>query len=224
MRFIRRCILFASISISMKAVSAQAMLARRRMVSTLMPRVCAAGEIDVAQPRAVFLHHDQVGGGGKLRRGPTASDSTISAWRPALRAQLLGGVDQPHLGREQRCRALAHALAPAGEIALVVGEEIGIGGDCAPSAWSGSSTTPTTRRKRSSSTTSTGALRVGTGLRNFRSRRFEIELERLQHAARSCCRCRSAPSTRRSARASKCFLTSAKTASGTSMSRVMVSA
>ena len=117
----------ASISISPKACSAQEMLARRRSVRSFTPLAAQAAASMLRRPRPNFC--------STLRRGAAARSSgrreTIP--RPAPRS-LSGWPASPLRMATSRtsagikaARSLPHPRAPAGEIRLVGGHEIGEG-------------------------------------------------------------------------------------------------
>ncbi len=88
----------------------------------------AGGLIDIARQRAEFLHHLEVGVGRKLLRSDFEPLDDERAASRQGREQLLLRRHDACLRRKQRANALAHARHIAGEIRLVVGEEVCKGG------------------------------------------------------------------------------------------------
>src|SRR5262249_30777515 len=111
------------------ASSAQAILARRRMVSTLTPLAAqaAVSMLRGLKPNFCTTRSSLPAASSSL---PTRSDSTTRAELPGKAGRHLGlRLDEPHLARKKLAHAGAHASAIAIEIGLVVGEEIGVGSD-----------------------------------------------------------------------------------------------
>ena len=109
------------------ANSAQAMFARRRKVSTLMPR-SAHSAVSILRGIApnFCTAASLVPIASSVR--PTGSDSTISARASGSHACIVGGFDQLDLGGKQLGHARPQPRAIPVEVRLVVGEEIGEGG------------------------------------------------------------------------------------------------
>src|SRR5262249_51116146 len=115
-----------SVSISAMASSAQAILARRRMVSTLMPWAAqaAVSMLRGLKPNFCTTRSSLPAASSSL---PTRSDSTTRAELPGRAARISFCVSTRRTSRG-KSHAGAHPLAVAIEIGLVVGEEIGVGG------------------------------------------------------------------------------------------------
>ena len=85
--------------------------------------------VDIAQAHAIFLHHLQPRRARELLVTKRQRFDHDGIGVGEVRAQLFG-FHQPHLGCDKPPRTRPHARAPAREVRLVVGEEIGVG--CAP--------------------------------------------------------------------------------------------
>ena len=118
---------------SMNATSAQVMSARRRIVSTLMPRAGTGRGVDTAHAQTVGLHRGEPLGGGDFLRSERERFDDCRAAAGQRRAQLFLRPDQPHFGRIKPGHAGTHTAAPAGEVGLVMGGTAG--GNAVGRAW-----------------------------------------------------------------------------------------
>ena len=85
--------------------------------------------VDAPQVDAVFLHGLELRCRGDLLRADRQAFNDQRARVGEVGAQLLLGFDHPHLGRVELRGLPANLVAPAGQIRLVMGEEIRVGGD-----------------------------------------------------------------------------------------------
>ena len=85
--------------------------------------------VDTAHAQTVGLHRGEPWGGGDFLRSERERFDDCRAAAGQRRAQLFLRPDQPHFGRIKPRHARTHAAAPAGEVGLVMGEEIGVGGN-----------------------------------------------------------------------------------------------
>ena len=144
----------ASVSISAKACSAQEMLARRRMVRTLMPFAAQAAVSMLRRPVPNFCTTLSAG----PRRDRPRRRKRLHHQRAApfkRGAHLVLRRHHPHFGGIEARRAGAHALHPAVEIRLVMRHEVGEGARRSFGDF-GSSTIGISRVNGSSSTTMMG--------------------------------------------------------------------